>query len=212
MRATRNARRARGIRWGVGLLLVAVAIVLWTTYAPGSSPGPASATTPSGPPWRYGASNTRFTIELYADFECPYCRQFVPGFLRWVDRQQDVAVEWRHLPLSIHDPVATDQAVIAECAGRRGGQAAFWAAVRTLYQRGPNQSSTARPYADLSSCFTNEGVRTAVRADAQAAAAAGITGTPALRMHDTRTGRQLMLYGVVDESGLLSALDAVSAR
>lgn len=212
MSTSQHSHRVRGALWSASLLLAAAVVLLWTTYSPEPDVVATSDAAPAGPPWRYGPADARFTFELYADFECPYCRQFVPGFLRWVDRQQDVAVEWRHLPLAIHDPAATDQAIIAECAGRRGGHAAFWTTVRTLYQRGRSAAPPSQPQTDMKTCLTNESARTAVHADAQAAAAAGITVTPALRLRDARTGQHVTLYGMADEPALLSALDAVASQ
>lgn len=34
---------------------------------------------PSGPPWQMGNPEGRFTLTLYADLECPFCREYFPS-------------------------------------------------------------------------------------------------------------------------------------
>src|SRR5690606_1556557 len=86
---------------------------------------PAAAATP-GLDRRIAA---RFTLIEYPDLERPYCQAYFPILMRWIDANPDVNWQWHHLPLAMHDPVATHQARLVECAGETGGHAAFWDAV-----------------------------------------------------------------------------------
>lgn len=57
------------------------------TSDPTAAPAPASA---SGPPWRYGRDDARFTVVEYADLECPFCRAYFAVLKRWIDAHPDV--------------------------------------------------------------------------------------------------------------------------
>ncbi|MEI0762843.1 disulfide bond formation protein DsbA, partial [Pseudomonas aeruginosa] len=45
----------------------------------------------------------------------------------------DVALQWHHQPLAAHEPAASAEARLAECAAEAGGHAAFWQAVEWVY-------------------------------------------------------------------------------
>ncbi len=132
---------ARRHPW-IGLLIVAtIAVASWmllrvphpaTESMPLAAAG-AEASKPAGPPWLYGRADARFTVVGYADLECPYCRAYFPALKRWIDAHPEVNWQWHHLPLSMHEPAATAEARLAECAGETGGHATFWQAVAWLY-------------------------------------------------------------------------------
>jgi hypothetical protein len=87
----------------------------------------------SGPPWRYGRDDARFTVVEYADLECPFCRAYFPALKQWIDAHPEVNWHWHHLPLAPHEPAATANARLVECVGEAGGSAAFWRAVEWVY-------------------------------------------------------------------------------
>jgi len=97
-----------------------------------SRKNPASPETHQAP-WRYGAAAARFTVVFYADLECPYCKEYSPQLRRWIAANPDVNLQWHHLPLSMHEPAASEQARWVECAGQTGGNTAFWRAVQWVY-------------------------------------------------------------------------------
>lgn len=181
-----------------------------------TSPQPLPPTlTADGPPWTLGSPQARHTLVVYADLECPFCKTYVPHLMQWVGTQADVALQWQHLPLPAHEPAATAQARMAECAGQVHGAAAFWDTIQYLYQHtrgngdglpdGQQPPTTATPA--LQACLDSEHPDSLIRAQAEQAIVAGITGTPVLQLHDRDTGRMLTLEGVVDDDVLLSALD-----
>jgi len=115
------------------------------------------------PPWRYGAADARFTVVFYADLECPYCKDYSPQLRRWVDTQKDVNLQWHHLPLSMHEPAASEAARWVECVGKTVGNAAFWRAVQWVYAntrsdgRGvPDLGTFPNTSAALKACAANE--------------------------------------------------------
>lgn len=69
----------------------------------------------------YGDAKARWTINEYADLECPFCKVYTPRLKRWVDSHPDVNLVWRHLPLQMHGEAARHQARLVECAGIQGG-------------------------------------------------------------------------------------------
>nr|WP_051519211.1 DsbA family protein [Pseudomonas chlororaphis] len=182
------------------------------------SPPAPPTTTVSGPPWVYGNSKARFTLVIYADFECPYCQAYIPQLMRWVKTNPDVALQWRHLPLAAHEPAASREARLAECFGETGGASMFWQAVDWIYThtRGNGQgvAESSNPHglsAATQACMKNERATVIVRTQTEEATAAGITATPTLQLLDGKTGRTLKLEGAVDDDVLLSALDWMSS-
>ncbi|MGP3790540.1 DsbA family protein [Pseudomonas sp. B392_1p] len=213
----RPRRPAVRLAW----LAVAVALVLvvaWRFTMPPTDRADGSAdTAEAGPPWRYGATDARFTITLYADLECPYCGAYFPRLRAWVNLHPDVRLQWHHLPLPDHEPQASALASAAECAGAIEGQAGYWATVDWIYRhtRGGGQGlpeGTALPgqRAELAACLESGRPQAIVREQAGEALHDGISATPALRLHDSISGQTLLLPGPVEGDALLSALDLLS--
>ena len=179
----------------------------------------ATATKPAaGPPWYYGPANARFTLILYADLECPYCKAYFPVVKAWVDQHPETRLQWHHLPLPMHEPVASRLASLAECAGETGGQAAYWNAVGWIYQhtRGDGQGLPEGVHYPgqtpaLQACLESGKTQNTVQTQAREGARDGIAATPTLRVRDERTGQALLLHGPVEGDALLSALDFLAA-
>lgn len=123
--------------WALGAVLVALLLIWLVSRSPGESTpqtsAPVSETQVAGPPWQMGNPAGRFTLTLYADLECPFCRSYFPVLKRWVAGNADVALQWHHLPLAAHEPAASAEARLVECAGEAGGHPAFWQAVEWVY-------------------------------------------------------------------------------
>lgn len=173
---------------------------------------------PAGPPWRYGLADARFTVVEYADLECPFCRAYFAVLKRWIDQHPEVAWQWHHLPLSMHEPAASANARLVECVGQAGGHAAFWQAAEWVYShtRGDGQGMPeGLSYPELTpeaqQCLDSERPDAVIRAQAAEAAAQNITATPTLRLQDRQSGKTLLLRGPVDGDALLSAIDLLAA-
>lgn len=208
--------------WLAALLAVTAATGLWwvagTSHRDEDHPYPTSSRSePAGPPWRYGRADARFTVVLYADLECPYCRAYFPTLTRWIDAHPDVNGQWHHLPLPMHEPAATQEARLAECVGQTGGHAAFWDAVAWIYQhsRGDGQGLPAdAAYPGMTpavqACLDSDRPDVTLRTQAEPAAQDGIVGTPTLQLRDRHSGKTLRLHGPVEGDALLSALDLLA--
>jgi len=183
-----------------------------TTAAHVEPDSPATA----GP--RYGWADARFTVIEYADLECPFCRAYFAVLKSWIDEHPEVAWQWHHLPLSMHEPAASADARLVECVGQAGGHAAFWQAAEWVYAhtRGDGQGMPAglrypNLTPDAQQCLDSERPDAVIRAQAAEAAAQNIAATPTLRLQDRQSGKTLLLRGPVDGDALLSAIDWLAA-
>lgn len=198
-----------------GLLLLAIVVtgIFFKAIPSGSQPVP-RAEIPHRGPWIFGRPDAPYTIIEYADLECPYCRAYFPVLRRWIKDHPQVDWEWWNLPLSMHDPAAFREAVLAECVGEMDGNRAFWRAVDWIYghtrgngaglpagTRLPEMSATVR------ACLKNRRPTELIQAQAAQAAQGHLLGTPTLRVIDRETGQSLVVQGPVAGDSLLSAID-----
>ncbi|EIU4789071.1 DsbA family protein [Pseudomonas aeruginosa] len=209
--------------WALVAVLVALLLIWLVPRSPGESPPqpptPVSMAPVAGPPWLMGNPKGRFTLTLYADLECPFCREYFPQLKRWVGTNADVALQWHHQPLAAHEPAASAEARLAECAGQASGHAAFWQAVEWVYAHtrsdGQGLPEDLR-YPDLTppieQCIASERPDAAIRAQTAEATNSGVTATPSLRLHDRETGKAILLQGPIEGDALLSAMDMLAAR
>jgi len=222
MQAQAFRRRNRRLRWPWALAAVLVALLLvWlVSRSPNesSAPSPVSQTQVPGPPWQMGNPEGRFTLTFYADLECPFCREYFPQLKRWVGNNTDVALQWHHQPLAAHEPAASAEARLAECAAEAGGHAAFWHAVEWVYAHTRSDGQgllDGLRYPEstpaIEQCMASERADVLIRAQAAEATKSGVTATPSLRLLDRQTGQAILLQGPIDGDALLSAMDMLAA-
>ncbi|WP_372387395.1 DsbA family protein [Xanthomonas axonopodis] len=218
-------RRNRRLRWtwvmaaALGALLLIWLVSRSPGESPPQSPAPVSMTQPSGPPWQIGNPEGRFTLTLYADLECPFCREYFPQLKRWVGNNTDVALQWHHQPLAAHEPAASAEARLAECAAESGGHAAFWHAVEWVYahtrsdgQGLPDGLRYPETTSAIEQCMASERTDVLIRSQAAEATKSGVTATPSLRLLDRQTGQAILLQGPIKGDALLSAMDMLAAE
>lgn len=138
--------------------------------------------------------------------------------MRWIDATPDVKLQWHHLPLQAHEPAASQEARLAECAGEQRGHAGFWHAgdwihahTRAEGRAVPDGTRYPGMTPKIQACMSGEESKTSVNQQAQQAAADGITGTPTRRLLDRTTGKELRLSGAVPADALMSALDLLAS-
>lgn len=208
--------------WGLAAALVALLLIWLSSRLPGEStprsPVPVNTAQVVGPPWQLGNPEGRFTLTLYADLECPFCRSYFPLLKRWVGDNADVALQWHHMPLAAHEPAASAEARLTECAAEVGGHVAFWQAIEWVYAHTRSDGQglpDGLRYPDLTpameQCLASERPEAAIRAQAAEATKSGVTATPSVRLHDRQTGQAILLQGPIEGDSLLSAMDMLSA-
>lgn len=209
--------RPIGIGVAAFMLLVTLSAAFLRTRLSGSLPT-AKSDVRHHPPWILGRPDAPFTIIEYADLECAYCRAYFPVLERWIKEHPQVKWEWWNLPLATHEPVASREAVLAECVGETDGNRAFWRSVEWIYRHtrsdGAGVSAGTRmpgKSAAIAGCLETGKAEKIIRAQAQEASRQHIPGTPTLRILDRRTGRSLELQGPVAGDSLLSAIDWLDA-
>jgi protein-disulfide isomerase len=174
--------------------------------------------------WILGPEKARVSIIEYSDFECPYCKRFHPTPIQVLKSfEQEVNLVWRHFPLDFHDPVATLEAVAADCAGQVGGRGKFWEYTSAVMEKTASggKGLPAEPSGDpllalavslkldaaeFSACRKTPGTRERVQQDLDDGVRAGINGTPGLVLRDNRTGRSVLIEGVVPAQALVNAI------
>ncbi|MBU9618714.1 MULTISPECIES: DsbA family protein [Pseudomonadota] len=219
-------RRRRGrARWPWALAAALVTLpLIWLLFRSPDEPSPQSSTPVStaqvaGPPWQMGNPEGRFTLTLYADLECPFCQEYFPQLKRWVGNNTDVALQWHHQPLAAHEPAASAEARLVECAAEAGGHGAFWHAVEWVYahtrsdgQGLPDGLRYPESTPAVEQCMASERADAVIRAQATEATKSGVTATPSLRLLDRQTGQAILLQGPIEGDALLSAMDMLAAE
>ena len=82
-----------------------------------------------------GQTSAKAAIIEYADFQCPFCRDFALNTLPALEKKYigpgRILLAFRHLPIDRIHPLAMGAAVAAECAG---AQDRFWEAHDALFR------------------------------------------------------------------------------
>ena len=221
VQAFRRRRQRPRWLWTSAAGLVA-ALLTWFVFRSlgESEPRPSSSVSAiqvAAPPWQMGNPEGRFTLTLYADLECPFCRSYFPLLKHWVGEHTDVTLRWHHQPLAAHEPAASAQARLAECAAELGGHAAFWQAIEWVYAHTRSDGQglpEGLRYPSLTpaieQCLASERPDAVIRAQAAEATKSGVTATPSLRLHDRETGKAILLQGPIEGDALLSAMDMLA--
>lgn len=136
-----------------------------------------------------GPANARVTIQLFSDFECPFCNRIRPTLDRILQEYpRDVRVVWRDYPLPFHTN-AMPAAEAAREVFRQGGNDAFWRYHDLVFenQRSLDTDTLVRlagevpgvNAAQVRRALERETHRAAVEADMAAISNAGVRiGTP----------------------------------
>lgn len=141
-----------------------------------------------------GAKNAKVTLIEYSDFECPYCKRFVPSVEQALkDFPNDVRVVYRHFPLRSLHPNAQKAGEASECAAKIGGNDKFWAMHDKLMGAASLSTDIMKQFAKdigldqgkFNTCLDNGETAERVNTDFNEGGAAGVQGTPATFVNGT---------------------------
>ncbi|MGI9628251.1 MAG: thioredoxin domain-containing protein [Longimicrobiales bacterium] len=134
-----------------------------------------------------GPEGAPVTIVEFADFQCPYCLQFIETLKQIEYAYGDmVRVVYRHYPIENIHPEARRAAEASACAADQGK---FWEMHDALFANQEELGSgkvleiaqgVDLDASELVACLSSGTHADAVEADYQAARSVGVTGTPAL--------------------------------
>jgi protein-disulfide isomerase len=165
---------------------------------PTAPTGPVEIKSRSGEPVM-GNKNAKVTIVEFADFQCPYCKQYFQNTFEQIKKNYidtgKVKYVYRHFPLTQIHQNAEIAAVAAECANEQGK---FWEMHDVLFKNGQSdgtgldKTSLDKYGNDLglnkgtmgfgknkfSQCLQNPETLKIVQADNTEGVSAGVSGTP----------------------------------
>jgi protein-disulfide isomerase len=138
-----------------------------------------------------GARNGKLVIQVFSDFECPFCGRIEPTIAQLMEKYPaDIKVVWRNMPLPFHKNAKLAAEASYEVFKQKG-DAAFWKYHDKLFENQKAPGGIERPalekYAEELGCdmakfkaaLDNHTHAAAVEADAEVGNKAGIRGTPA---------------------------------
>jgi protein-disulfide isomerase len=174
---------------------------------PGGSPSAADsvAVLPATAPESLGRADAPVVVEVWADFQCPFCALFTHGLEPTVVREFVLPGTARLVfrDFAFLGPESTTAAVAARCAGEQG---AFWRFHDLLFasQNGENQGTFSDSFmaqlagylqldaTRFAACVKDPTIAQAVTQSRTEGERLGIVGTPSLRLVGPR---QTLLVG-----------------
>ena len=152
--------------------------------------------------------NASVTIIEISDYECPFCkRHFDETFPQLVKNYVDtgkVKIVYRDFPLSFHDPMATKEAVAANCAREQGGDKKYFEFHDEIFKRtisngnGLNDEKIQTIAKDLglntgkfTTCLADPAQTDEVKKDIADGTAAGASGTPTFVIGKTTSNGEI---------------------
>lgn len=161
--------------------------------APEPSVGPVKVSLDDDPV--LGNPNAPVTIVEFSDYECPFCKRHYDQThaqlkKNYIDSGK-VKLVFRDLPLSFHDPMATTEAIAANCAKEQGGDTAYYKFHDIMFEKTTSNGSGLTKdqlnqfaldqglnQANFKTCVDSQKYKDEVSKDLADAANAGATGTP----------------------------------
>ena len=155
-----------------------------------------------------GDKNAPITIVEFSDYECPFCKRHfdetLPQLIKnYVDTGK-VKIVYRDFPLSFHDPMATKEAVAANCAKVQGGDTAYFKYHDEIFTRtksngnGLSEADLTTIATDLglnlnsfNTCLSDPAQTDEVKKDIADGTAAGASGTPTFVIGKTTSSGEI---------------------
>ena len=164
----------------------------------------------------YGNENAPYTLEVFTDVECPFCRKMHTEIQEAVERSSNT-LNWkvRHFPLSRHGEPAIQGAMLLECVNRSYGSEKAFDMLAAIYSR---TGGSGRGVGDIkafakehgvsgaivSLCLKSPDINKIVQSDYNYGKRMGVTGTPAMILVDNATGKKQLIAGYMGADELIS--------
>ena len=169
----------------------------------------------------YGKEDARYSLVVFSDIECPYCKKYHKTPKNVVDKYPDhVNWQFKHFPLGFHDPVAGVEAIATECAAEVGGNRAFWVFLQQMMDETKGNGQGAGDLQTIAerigldgekfvSCVREGKHRETIDKHIAKGKELGVNSTPVTFLVDNKTGKNIMLKGMVSEGNVLGALQKI---
>lgn len=187
-----GAVKIKGFNAGSG----GTAAVPTASISPAAAPAePTTATVSMDDDAVIGKADAPVTIVEFSDYECPFCKRHYDETYsklktNYVDTGK-VKIVFRDLPLSFHDPLATKEAIAANCAREQGTDETYYKMHDALFEKTTSNGSgmtmdelyglaatVGIDQAAFKTCIDTDKYKDEVAKDLADAGAVGITGTP----------------------------------
>lgn len=156
---------------------------------------PEANTTIDDDPFLGDKDNAKVAIVEFSDYECPFCkRHYEQTQSQLIDNYVntgDAILVFRDFPLSFHDPLATKQAIAAECVQDIAGNQKYFEYHDLIFETTESNGNGMDEgdlvvlatqigvnKDDFNSCYKAEKFAEEIADDISDGQAAGVTGTP----------------------------------
>ena len=166
-----------------------------------------------------GSKDAKVLLIEYSDLECPFCKKFHPTAQQVVDTYKgEVTWVYRHFPLDMLHSNARTEAEAVECASEQGGNDAFWKLLDKIYEVTPSNNGlklTDLPKlatqvglngTKLQTCIDSKKYKDFVESQYQGGITAGVTGTPANFIVNSK-GDAWLIPGAASLDSLKATID-----
>lgn len=161
-------------------------------------------------------SKAKVAIVEFSDYECPFCKRFHQETFdklvkEFVDTGKAV-ISFRDFPLSFHDPVASQEAALAECVRKEKGDKAYFSFGQALYANtqtngkglpaGKMDELIAKAGANVktvTACASTDAIKQEIQKDLSDGQKADVSGTPSF------------IIGTLDKDGNVKGEKVVGA-
>ena len=169
----------------------------------------------------WGNPQAPVKLVLFTDLECPFCKRFdetLNSVMKTYGKDGKLAVVYRHFPLTNIHKKAFSEAQALECAGKLGGNEAFWKFVSRIFSVTPSNDGldpkelpNIASFAGLdvkafTACQNNNNFSDKIQKEQQEGVKIGVQGTP----HSVvvaQNGKTFVINGAQDETSVKSVID-----
>jgi protein-disulfide isomerase len=163
-------------------------------------------------------SEAKIAIIEFSDYECPFCKKFHEGARpdiidKYVNTGKAI-LAWKDYPLEFHDPLATKQAIAAQCAYEQKGNEGYFAYADLIFNKTESGGDGMKEEelnilakgiegldtAKFDTCLKEEKTLNKVKAGTKFGNDNGITGTPGFIIGKLENGK---LVGGIRIAGAL---------